>query len=226
MSCKKNAIVIILIFLVNHSFCQEYRKYSTDFNAWYTFSLVKEIGKNWKINTDINLRFIHDASTLNESFFIIGTSKKINKKFELLADIRSGYSQLLYSHRLTFGGEYTHEYKRWLFSLRGYFQEAVLNYKQSDLDLVFKSFWRTRVKLNYKMTDKTEAYLSFEPVMRVGATNFVDQYRTGAGINYRINERFKLAFLYLHRTDYSKPNYLENFETISNTLTYFIKNKT
>jgi hypothetical protein len=226
MSCKKKAIIIILLFFVNHSFCQEYRKDSTDFNAWYTFSLVKEIGKNWKINTDVNFRFVHDARKLNETFFIIGTSKKINKKLELLADIRSGNSQLLYSHRLTFGGEYSHEYKRWVFSLRGFFQEAVFNYKKSDLDVVFKSFWRTRVKFNYKMTNKAEAYLSFEPVMRVGANNLVDQYRTGAGINYRINERFKLAFMYLHRTDYSKPDYLENFETISNTLTYFIKNKT
>ncbi|MGO4817109.1 DUF2490 domain-containing protein [Flavobacterium sp. W22_SRS_FP1] len=217
--------VLLLILTASNVFSQTSKSHPNDFQDWFGSTLKVDLPNGWEVQTDYQARFINGINTYNASYLSLGGSKKISKNLDLLTDYRAAFKQKGVYHRVTFGAEATKNISKFDFGLR-----VLIQNKLQDFNDVLKEdqrigFWRTRLKIDYEISDFISVYGATEPVMKFNGVHFVDNWRNTLGLKLSIANRTKLNLYYMYRPDYAKATYNRLYQVVGVNLDYKLKLK-
>jgi hypothetical protein len=204
MTTNKLVLVILLICTSSISFSQD------DFGIWYSITAEKKLVKNLGLDLDANVRTFNNASKIEEAFFDIGLSYKVNK-----------YLSAAVSYRFTEFKEKDdlfHPRHKWFADLKGRlpigdfdlsarlrFQQRYKTYFRDTNDKESKEAGRIKLKLLYNIPSfPVNPYLSSEfffPIF-TQSERVVEKNRFMAGIEYKIAKKHSFDLEYMHQRDF------------------------
>jgi hypothetical protein len=155
----------------------------------------------------------------------LGVIKKIHKNLDLLADYRAAFTQKGVYHRLSFGAEATKNISKFDFGFRVLIQNQLQDFNDVTKEDQKNGFWRTRLEVNYEVSDFIGIYASSEPIMKFNGVHFVDNWRNTLGLKLNVANRTKLNLYYMYRPDYAKATYDRLFQVVGVNLDYTLKLK-
>ncbi len=204
MTTKKLFLVFLLISTASISFSQD------DFGIWYSVAAEKKLGKHLELDLDANVRTFDNALKIEETFFDIGLSYKLNK-----------YLSAAFSYRFTEFKEdddLFHPRHKWFADLKGKlplgdfnlsarlrFQQRYKTYFEDENDKESKDAGRIKLKMLYNIPSfPVNPYLSTELFfpMFTQSERFVEKNRFMAGIAYKIAKKHSLELEYMFQRDY------------------------
>ena len=200
MTIKKLILVFLLICTASITFSQD------DFGIWYSVTAEKKLVKNLELDLDANVRTFNNASKIEEAFFDIGLSYKLNK-----------YLSAAVSYRFT---EYKedddlfHPRHKWFADLKGKlplgdfdlsarlrFQQRFKTYFEDENDKESKEVGRIKFKMLYNIPSfPVNPYLSTELFfpMFTQPERSVEKNRYMAGIEYNISKKHSVELEYIY----------------------------
>lgn len=204
MTIKKLVLVFLLICTSSISFSQD------DFGIWYSIAAEKKLVKNLGLDLDANLRTFNNASKMEEAFFDIGLSYKLNK-----------YLSAAVSYRFTEfreNDEQFHPRHKWFADLKGKlplgdfdlsarfrFQQRYKTYFEDENDKESKEAGRIKIKMIYNIPSfPVNPYISTElffPMFTLSERT-VEKNRFMAGIEYKITKKYSLELEYMFQRDF------------------------
>jgi hypothetical protein len=227
---KKNIfLVIILTFISWYVTAQTVthgatKADPTDVQGWYGASFNTNLPRKWSVNLNYQARFIDNLSYYNGSYITLGGAKKINKHLEFMGDYRLSVVRAGIYNRFTIGTELSKKLKHLNLALRFQLQNQLQEFDDATKPSDKSAYWRVRFQGKYAINKKWEAYASFEPIMKFGATYFVDNIRNTIGCKYKLRKDLKLDLFYIYRPDYAKSyNRLYNIIGLNADYTFKVK---
>ncbi len=204
MMTKKLVFVLLLICTSSISFSQD------DFGIWYSITAEKKLVKNLGLDLDANVRTFNNASKIEEAFFDIGLSYKLNK-----------YLSAAVSYRFTEfkeNDDMFHPRHKWFADLRGKlplgdfdlsarfrFQQRYKTYFEDENDKESKEVGRIKLKMSYNIPSfPVNPYISTELFFPMFSRleRVVEKNRFMAGIEYKISKKNSLELEYMFQRDY------------------------
>jgi len=222
--CKNIARLFCLLFSLQ-AMGQASFDDPVDVQGWYAFSFNCAPAKKWKLEADYQYRSINNLKTYNGSYMSLGTSRKVVKNLDLLAEYRLALISKGTYHRGSFGFQYGADVKKWEFGLRGLFQNQVQDFDDTAKPSESSGYVRFRLGAKYPLSKNATLYGSVEPIFKINGIFITDNWRDQIGIKYKINRNWKLDAFYIYRPDYAKRTYNRYFHLVGLGLEYYLKGK-
>lgn len=221
---RKILIIILASFSFQTSAGQATKADPTDMQGWFGASCSFDLPKKWELYTSVQSRFINNGSSYNGTYLTLGGVKKINKHLELSGDYRLALVSAGIYNRFTIGTEAFKKIRKVNFSFRFQLQNQIQDFDDTSKSTDNSGYWRTRLAAKYALSNKLDAYASFEPIMKFGGIYFIDNIRNTIGLKYKVNRNLKIDCFYIYRPDYAK-SYNRLFHIIGCNADYTIKQK-
>lgn len=204
MTTKRLVLLFLLICTSTISFSQD------DFGIWYSVAAEKKLVKNLGLDLDANVRTFNNASKIEEAFFDIGLSYKLNKY--LSAGVSYRFTEFKENDDLF------HPRHKWFADIRGKlplgdfdlsarfrFQQRYKTYFEDANDRESKEVGRVKLKMSYNIPSfPVNPYISTElffPMFRPSERT-IEKNRFMAGIEYKISKKNSLELEYMFQRDY------------------------
>jgi len=195
---------LLLLCTVQISYSQE-----KDFGIWYSVTTDFNLIKKLKLDFDLNVRTYDNASKIEEAFFDIGLSYKLNKYLSAAA-----------SYRFTEFQEKENEFyprHKWFADLKGHLPLG-------DFDITARLRFEQRYKTYYKDENDKEPqeHLRIKPKVKYDIPSFpvnpyvyaelfypvfndekmkIDKERFSAGFEYNITKKHSVELEYIFERD-------------------------
>jgi len=226
---KNVFLVLMLSFTSSYIMAQTVTHGATkadpkDFQGWYGASFNTNLPRKWSANLSYQARFIDNLSYYNGSYITLGGAKKINKHLEFMGDYRLALVRAGVYNRFTIGTELSKKIKHLNLSLRFQLQNQLQDFDDATKPTDKSAYWRARFQGKYAINKKWEAYASVEPIMKFGATYFIDNIRNTIGFKYKVRKDLKVDVFYIYRPDFAK-SYNRVFQIIGLNADYTFKVK-
>lgn len=212
-----------MFFVFNVSFSQE-----KDFGIWYSVTTDFNIVKKLKLDFDVNVRTNDNASEIEEAFFDIGLTYKVNKYLSAAA-----------SYRFTEFQEKQNEFyprHKWFADVKGRlpvgdfdistrlrFEQRYKTYFKDENDKEPQEHLRIKPKIQYDIPSfPVNPYLYAElffPVFNQEKSN-LDKARYSAGIQYNIAKKHSVELEYIFQRDYYPRMSDENIISINYNINF------
>ena len=219
------ASALLYLIAVPHVFSQTSKSDPNDSQGWFGTKLKMDLPSGWAVETDYQARFINDIRTYNASYLTLGGSKKIYKNLDLLTDYRAAFTPKGVYHRLSFGAEATKNISKFDFGFRVLIQNQLQDFNDVTKEDLRSGFWRTRLEINYEVSNFISIYGSSEPVMKFNGVHFVDNWINTLGLKLNVANRKKINIYYMYRPDYAKATYDRLYQVVGVNLDYTLKLK-
>ena len=219
------ASALLFVIAIPNVFSQTSKSDPNDSQGWFGTKLKMNLPSGWVVETDYQARFINDIKTYNASYLTLGGSKKIYKNLDLLTDYRAAFTPKGVYHRLSFGAEATKNISKFDFGFRVLIQNQLQDFNDVTKEDQKNGFWRTRLEVNYEVSDFVSVYGSSEPIMKFNGVHFVDNWRNTLGLKLNVANRTKLNLYYMYRPDYAKATYDRLYQVVGVNLDYTLKLK-
>ncbi|HBC77291.1 MAG TPA: hypothetical protein DEO60_00960 [Bacteroidales bacterium] len=204
MMTKRLVLLFLLIYTSSISFSQD------DFGIWYSVAAEKKLVKNLGLDLDANVRTFNNASKIEEAFFDLGLSFKLNKY--LSAGVSYRFTEFKENDDLF------HPRHKWFADIRGKlplgdfdltarfrFQQRYKTYFEDENDKESKEVGRIKLKMSYNIPSfPVNPYISTELFFPMfgQSERIVEKNRFMAGIGYNISKKNSLELEYMFQRDY------------------------
>lgn len=199
--------LFLLFFLISTSlisFSQD------DFGIWYSITAEKKLVKNLVLDFDANVRTNNNASEIDEAFFDIGLTYKINKYLSAAASYR--FTEFRENDDLF------HPRHKWFADLKGKlplgdfeisarlrFQQRYKTYFEDENDKESKEVGRIKLKTLYDIPSfPVNPYLGAEfffPMFSASKRS-VEKNRFMAGFEFNIAKKHSIDLEYMFQRDF------------------------
>ncbi len=214
---------LLLIFAIPNALCQTNITDPVDGQGWYSLSFKHSFAPKWKYDFQYQRRYINNLKTYNASYLSAGASYKLTKALDLLTEYRQAWVAKSIYHRYSVGFQYNQDFKNWEFGIRGLLQNQIQDLDDPSKPDKAKGYYRFRFSANYSIIKKLDAFVSVEPIFRIGGNSLVDNWRDQLGVKYKIAKHLKVEAYYIFRPDYGKATYNRYFHILGLGLDYSIK---
>jgi hypothetical protein len=227
---KKNILLVVMLSFVSvYAIAQTVTHGATkadpkDFQGWFGASFNTNLPHKWTVSLDYQTRFIDNLSYYNGTYISLGGSKKLNKHLEFMGDYRLALVRAGVYNRFTIGTQLSKKIKNLNLALRFQLQNQLQEFDDGTKPTDKSAYWRARFQGKYAINKKWEAYASVEPIMKFGATYFVDNIRNTIGFKYKVRKDLKVDVFYIYRPDYAK-SYNRVYQIIGLNADYTFKVK-
>jgi len=204
MMIKKALLLVFLLLVAQISSAQD-----NDFGIWYSATTELKLVKNLEFDFDLNLRTFDNASRIEEAFFDIGLTYKINKYLSAAA-----------SYRFTEFNEKNDTFyprHKWFADLKGKttlgdfdisarlrFEQRFKTYYKDENDKEPQEHLRIKPKILYDIPSfPVNLYIASElffPVFNEDKKN-LDKVRYIAGLEYNITKKQSVELDYTYERD-------------------------
>ncbi|MAZ58539.1 MAG: hypothetical protein CMP56_03935 [Flavobacteriales bacterium] len=168
-------VLLIIIFIYTGNVISQEIKIIKDFGVWGGISFEKEVLSNYSLTLETQVRTFHNTSKLDDYILNSQLKYSINKKFDLAGGLRyildfKRINGIEHNVRYNIDLEYKNKLTKKLrvrYRLR-YQQEFVNPYLYinffftNNVQRIYSSSIRNRIKLNFKYTEQHNVYSSFE----------------------------------------------------------------
>jgi hypothetical protein len=227
---KKNILLVVMLSFISCCVMAQTVTHGatkadpSDVQGWYGASFNTNLPHKWSANLNYQARFIDNLSYYNGSYITLGAAKKINKHLDFMGDYRLALVRAGVYNRFTIGTELSGKLKHLNLAFRFQLQNQLQEFDDVTKPNDKSGYWRTRFQGKYAINKKWEVYASVEPIMKFGASYFVDNIRNTIGCKYKLRKDLKLDVFYIYRPDYSK-SYNRVYNIIGLNADYTIKVK-
>jgi len=218
----KKAFLIIIFLYTSISVSQEI-KVIRDFGGWGGVSFEKEVVSNYYLNLETQLRTFHNASKLDDYILHAQLKHSINKKFDLAGGLRyildikrvnKTEHNIRYNIDLEYKKKLTEKLK---IRYRLRYQQEFINpylyidfFFTSNVQRIYSSALRHRLKLNFKYNERHNIYTAFEifrifgvfraphfSKTRVFLGNKMSRFDVAVGFEKELNSSYPYSFIFV-----------------------------
>ena len=218
---KKISLIIILIYGGN--LLSQEIKVIRDFGVWAGIAFEKEVLSNYHITLETEARTFNDASKLDDYMLHAQLKYPINKKFDLSGGIRyildiKRVNGTQHNVRYNIDFEYKNKLtKKLRLRYRFRYQQEFINpylyinfFFTGNVQQIYSSSIRNRIKLNFKHNKKHNLYSSFELFrlfeifrepyfnkIRIFLGNRMNLFDVAIGFEKELNSNYPYSFVVL-----------------------------
>ncbi len=182
---------------------------------WNTFSVQKNLNKNFFLTFDQELRLRENFSRLNLLYTNFGMGYKFKKGFKAeltYRTIQKFQTENVFSfrHRLMLDIAYKKKFSKIIFSNRLRYQTEVRDYLISQSGQYPEHFLRYKVEMKLDLNKKITPYVSVEARYQIDVprgkqaqyNGEIHRVRYAAGFDYKINDRNSFGVYYLIQREF------------------------
>ena len=216
-------VLLIIIFIYSGNLISQEIKVIRDFGVWTGVSFEKEVLSNYKITLETQARTFNDASKLDDYILHAQLKYSINKKFDLNGGIRyildvKRINKTEHNVRYNIDLEYKNKLtKKLRLRYRLRYQQEFINpylyinfFFTGNVQRIYSSSIRNRVKLSFKYNESYNIYSSFELFrlfevfrepyfnkIRVLLGNRMNRLDVAVGFEKELNSDYPYSFVFL-----------------------------
>ena len=214
--------LLLIIFLYAGALISQEIKVVRDFGIWSGVSFEKEVSSNYYLRLETQLRTFHNTSKIDDYILHSQCKHSINKQFDLSAGLRyildlKRINKTEHNIRYNIDLEYKNKLTKKLrvrYRLR-YQQEFVNPYLYinffftNNVQRIYSSSIRNRIKLNFKYNEKHNIYSSFEVFrlfeifrepyfnkIRLFVGNKMNHFDFSIGFEKELNSNYPYSFVF------------------------------
>lgn len=202
---------------------QTSRQDPVDWQGWTSAKLNLDLPKKYEAYVEYERRYDANISIINAAYLDLGFSKKLSKKFKVLAQYRLAKVENRTFNRYTFGAEYGQSQKKNSWGYRALFLNKLYEFDNGLPDILFgDAYSRFKIFYERELTPKIAIGLSSEYIFNLSEGIELDNIRNKINANYQINKNGKLDLFYMYRPDFAKK-YNRTFHILGISYTHQLK---
>jgi len=176
----------------------------------------------WEVDLDYQFRMVDDLSTYRGSYFTVETDYHVTKEITAIGAYRYVLTNEGNAHRFAAGLELETRLHKVRLAFRPLVQYRTAFVDDGEVGGDGDTFARTRLRAEYPVTKKLDAYAAIEPFFGFGGEYPIDNWRDELGLQYAFTKGFRLDLYYIYRPDYGKA-YNRTFHVVGITLRFSTK---
>lgn len=178
--------------------------------------------QKWEVDLDYQFRMVDDLSTYRGSYFTVETDYHLTKEITAIGAYRYILGNEGDAHRFAAGLEVETRLHKVRLAFRPLIQYRTAFVDDGEVGGDGDTFARTRLRAEYPVTKKLDAYAAIEPFFGFGGEYPIDNWRDELGLQYAFTKGVRLDLYYIYRPDYGKA-YNRTFHVVGVTLRFSTK---